>query len=86
MYPRMILNLDMSKSFDKVCLKFIYRTLMSYGFHEKWVARVMPPISKALFSILVNGSPSPTFTPSRGLRQRDPISSYIFLLVSKGLS
>ncbi|XP_042954684.1 uncharacterized protein LOC122291103 [Carya illinoinensis] len=37
------------------------------------------------FSILVNGEPNGPIFPTRGLRQRDPISPYIFLLCTEGL-
>eukprot|EP00253_Pinus_taeda_P010393 PITA_10393 len=41
-------------------------------------------IAKA-FSILVNGSPSKIFPPSRGLKQRDPLSPFLFILMMEGL-
>ena len=38
------------------------------------------------YSIMVNGKQSERIVPSKGLRQSDPLSPYLFLLCTEGLS
>lgn len=47
---------------------------------------MMMCISTITYSVLINGEAKGNIVPSRGLRQGDPISPYLFLLCAEGLS
>eukprot|EP00253_Pinus_taeda_P020218 PITA_20218 len=84
--PGMILKLDLSKAFDKLSWCYIQQMLLAFGFNATWARWIMNLISSPSFSILLNGSPSKPFRPSRGIRQRDPLSPFIFVLMAEGLN
>lgn len=73
-------KLDMAEAYDKMEWDFIRDTIGFFGFHEKFNLVVKECISSISFSILLNGFPSGKIIPTRGLKQGDSLSPYLFIL------
>lgn len=82
----MMLKLDKSKAYDKVEWKCLEQIMLRMGFSERWVSLVMQCITMVSYAIHINGQPQRNIIPSRGLRQGNPLSPYLFLLCAEVLS
>ena len=79
-------KIDLEKAYDRVNWDFLRQTLIDFGFPMIIVNLVMNCVQSSNLSILWNGAKLEGFAPSRGLRQGDPMSPYLFVLCMEKLA
>ncbi|XP_061367963.1 uncharacterized protein LOC133310979 [Gastrolobium bilobum] len=80
------IKIDLEKAYDRMSWSFIHKVLIEINLPDQLVNLIMLCISTTELDILWNGTKSGRISPSRGLRQGDPISPYIFVLCMEKLS
>jgi hypothetical protein len=79
-------KLDMHKAYDRIEWSFLEKILLQMGFQQRWVKMIMSCVSTVQYRVRFNSQETEIIKPTRGLRQGDPLSPYLFLLCTEGLT
>ena len=78
--------MDLAKVYDRLSWEFILYNLLDMGIPHSLTNVIMKCITTTSIQVLWNGGLSESFLPTRGIRQGDPMSPYIFVLCMERLA
>ncbi|KAL0293706.1 UNVERIFIED_CONTAM: Retrovirus-related Pol polyprotein from type-2 retrotransposable element R2DM [Sesamum radiatum] len=84
--PRCALKVDLRKAYDTVEWDFLKAALTLFGFPERFIQWIVECVTTTSYSVCINGAPHGFFRGARGLRQGDPMSPFLFVLVMEVLT
>ena len=73
--------IDFKKAFDTVSRDFLFKTLHAYGFGYSFIQWIHTFYKNVSSCVLNNGFSTAPFSVERGVRQGDPLSAYLFIMV-----
>lgn len=76
-----MVKVDFNKSYDRWEWSFVSEVLHKFGFPGLFIDCLKLCFTDVSYQVLLNGVPSSIITPTRGLRQGDPFSHYIYIYI-----
>lgn len=82
----MAIKIDFEKAYDRLRWSFIRHSLLELRIPQVMLEVIMHCICSTSLHILWNGEQTNSFKPTRGIRQGDPLSPYIYVICMERLT
>lgn len=83
---RCVIKVDLKKAYDSLSWSFLLQLLEAYRFPSRLVTWIAVCVCSAKYSLVVNGEHVGCIEGMKGLRQGDPVSPLLFVLVMEYLT
>jgi hypothetical protein len=84
--PTLLLKINIAWAFNSVAWSFLLEIMEFVGFSRLWREWTIVLLSTASTKVVMNGNPGERISHAHGLRQGDPLSPMLFLLVMEALN
>lgn len=79
-------KVDFEKAYDSVNWKLLEYMMGRFSMNEKWKVWIKECVFKGDLLVLIDGSPTKEVTIHKGLKQGNPVASFLFLMVVEELT
>jgi len=76
-----VVKVDYEKAYDSIRWDFLFYMMERLGFCIRRINWIKESLKSSTISVLVNGSPTHEFNPTKGLRQGDPLAPFLYNII-----